>query len=149
MWKENSENLLQTAAILLSLNLLLVGRMLVKQSWKTLVCHSFLLLLCLDSGSNVQTVVNFPMERAMWNPPEPARAHSPQRSDIFGQLSLQAMSVYICETWSSWRPQELSPTQMNHRIMSDRAIVWFACFSTVCFASTCNRYTVGLHISVG
>lgn len=98
MWKENSGNLLQTAAILLSLNLLLVGRMLVKQSRKTLVCHSFLLLLCLDCGSNVQTVVNLPMERAMWSPPEPARAHSPQRSDIFGQLSLQAMSVYICES---------------------------------------------------
>lgn len=98
MWKENSGNLLQTAAILLSLNLLLVGRMLVKQSWKTLVCHSFLLFLCLDSGSNVQTVVNLPMERAMWSPPEAARPHSPQRSDIFDQLSLQAMSVYICES---------------------------------------------------
>lgn len=69
MWKENSGNLLQTAAILLSLNSLLVDRMLVKQSCKILVCHSFLLLLCLDSGSNVQTVVNLPMERAMWSQP--------------------------------------------------------------------------------
>lgn len=140
MWKENSGNLLQTAAILLSLNFLLVDRMLVKQSCKILVCHSFLILLCLDSGSNVRTVVNLPMERAMWSPPEPARAHSPQRSDIFDQLSLQPMSVYICESIliGDHRNHQLSPTQMDHRIMSDKAIVWFACFGTVCFAATCN-----------
>lgn len=69
------------------------------------------------------------MGKAIWSPPEPTGAHTPHRRDIFDQLYLQAVSVCSCENGLAGdrRKHQLSPTQMDHRIMSDKAVASVQC----------------------